>query len=147
MTCSVPALSVVALLTCAISVEAQVTAVPSELNLASFYAKHISANGYPIVGSKNVSDYALQEAAFLINLMLAERPDVREAMVRHGSRLVVMAHNEFTTDVPNTLTFALRTIGTLGPADWEEQPGNPFAHVGPRTFCATRATLIMPKTS
>ena len=31
---------------------------------------------------------------------LAHRPDVREAMIRSGSRLIVMAHDEFTTDVP-----------------------------------------------
>jgi hypothetical protein len=32
--------------------------------------------------------------------MLAKRPDVRDAMIRSGSRLTVMAHNEYATDVP-----------------------------------------------
>jgi hypothetical protein len=79
---------------------AQVTAPPAELKLDPFYAKYISANGYPIISSKNVSDYALKEAAYLVNLMLAQRPDVRDAMISSGSRLIVMAHNEFTTEVP-----------------------------------------------
>ncbi len=74
--------------------------VPAELGLPDFYAKHVDAGGYPVVGSAKVSDYALKEAAWLIKLMLAKRPDVRKAMVESGSRMVVMAHDEFTTDVP-----------------------------------------------
>lgn len=70
------------------------------MNLDPFYRKYISAGGYPIVASDKVSDYALREAAWLVNLMLAERPDIRKAMVDSGSRLIVMACSEFTTDVP-----------------------------------------------
>ena len=32
--------------------------------------------------------------------MLAQRPDVRAAMIKSGSRLCIIAHNEFTTDLP-----------------------------------------------
>jgi len=78
----------------------QVTAPPSEMKLPAFYEKYVSANGYPIVSSGKVNDYALKEAAFLADMMLAKRPDVRKAMIEGGSRLVVMAHDEFTTDVP-----------------------------------------------
>ena len=78
----------------------EVTKPPAELNLPEFYAKHVSANGYPIVGSVNVNDFALREAAFLANQMLQQRPDVKRAMIANGSMLIVMAHNEFTTDVP-----------------------------------------------
>ena len=80
--------------------ETPVAAPPDSLDVGSFYQKHISANGYPIVSSGKVSDYALREAAYLVDMMLAKRPDVREAMARGGSRLIVMAHDEFTTDVP-----------------------------------------------
>ncbi|MDA1164769.1 MAG: hypothetical protein O3B13_16880, partial [Planctomycetota bacterium] len=78
----------------------QVTPPPADLNLPAFYEKYVSADGYPIVSSGNVNDYALKEAAYLANMMLAKRPDVRRAMIAGGSRLVVMAHDEFTTDVP-----------------------------------------------
>lgn len=78
----------------------EVTAPPADLKLAPFYEKYVSANGYPIVSSSKVNDYALKEAAYLANMMLAKRPDVRKAMIDGGSRLVVMAHDEFTTDVP-----------------------------------------------
>ena len=66
----------------------------------SFYAQSASANGFPIVASARVSPYALREAAFLANGMLAKRPEVREAMIRSGARLCIMARDEFTTDLP-----------------------------------------------
>lgn len=80
--------------------ESDVSPPPAELNLTPFYTKHISANGYPIIASDNVNDYALREAAYLVNLMLAKRPDVREAMIKSGSRMSIIAWNEFTTDLP-----------------------------------------------
>jgi Mlc titration factor MtfA (ptsG expression regulator) len=66
----------------------------------AFYTQVVRAQGYPICGSAKVSPYALKEAVHLVDLMLAERPDVREAMIASGSRLCVLAHNEFTTDQP-----------------------------------------------
>ncbi len=66
----------------------------------AFYAQRVDAKGFPIVASDNVSPYALREAVYLVDLMLAKRPDVREAMIKSGSRLCIMAHNEFTTDLP-----------------------------------------------
>lgn len=81
-------------------VDGQVIAPPKAAAAPSFYAKYISAGGYPIVGSERVSDHALKEAAHLVNAMLANRPDLREAMIQSGSRLCVMAHDEYTTDLP-----------------------------------------------
>ncbi|MEW4490565.1 hypothetical protein AB1L42_20945 [Thalassoglobus sp. JC818] len=78
----------------------KVSAPPAEMELDSFYAKYLSANGYPIVSSERVSDYALKEAGYLVNQMLAHRPDVKQAMIDSGSRLIVMAYDELTTDVP-----------------------------------------------
>ena len=40
-----------------------------------FYMQRINANGFPIVASARVNPYALQEAAFLVNMMLAKRTD------------------------------------------------------------------------
>ena len=78
----------------------EVTAPPAEMKLRPFYQKYVSANGYPVVSSNKVDDYALKEAAYLINMMLAKRPDVKKAMIASGSRMIVMAHDEFTSDVP-----------------------------------------------
>ncbi len=77
-----------------------VTTPPKDLGLDPFYTKYVNADGYPIVASEKVDDYALKEAAYLVNWMLRARPDVRKAMIQSGSRLIVMAHNEFTTDLP-----------------------------------------------
>jgi len=82
------------------SEEGRVIEPPAGAAVPPFYAKFIRANGYPIVASQRVSDYALKEAAFLVNAMLARRPDVRDAMIRSGSRLCIMAYDEFTTGLP-----------------------------------------------
>ena len=79
---------------------ADVTAPPPELKAPDYYTKFISAGGFPIVASAQVNDYALKEAAYLVDLMLARRPDVRAAMIKSGSRLCIMAYNEYTTDHP-----------------------------------------------
>jgi hypothetical protein len=73
---------------------------PSSLGLDSFYGKHLDADGYPIVSSPAVNDFALKEAGWLINQMLAMRPDVKQALVQGGSRFVVIGRQERTTDIP-----------------------------------------------
>jgi len=82
----------------------RVVPVPDEVRkdfgLAPFYRKCILAKGLPIVGSEKVSDFALREAAWLVDRMLGKRDDIRAAIVRQKIRLTVMAWNEFTTDVP-----------------------------------------------
>lgn len=96
-----PSIVVILGLSLATSLAAQeITAPPAELKVPEFYSKYLSAQGYPIVASANVNDYALREAAFLINMMLAKRPDVREAMIKSGSRMSIIGWNEFTTDQP-----------------------------------------------
>jgi hypothetical protein len=78
----------------------RVTVPPEALKLDKFYAKYVDADGYPIVSSIKVNDYALKEAAHLIDMMLSQCPDLRQAMISSGSRMIVIAHNEFTTDIP-----------------------------------------------
>ncbi len=66
----------------------------------AFYTQRVSAGGFPIVASAKVNPYALKEAAYLVEMMLAKRPDVRDAMVKSGARMCIMARDEFTTDLP-----------------------------------------------
>ncbi len=77
-----------------------VTVPPVSLKADPFYKKHIAPGGYPILASEKVSDFALKEAAYLVDLMLARRPDVRAAMIAGGSRLCIIGATEFTTDLP-----------------------------------------------
>jgi hypothetical protein len=74
--------------------------IVAAFKLAPFYRKMIDLQGFPIVGSAKVSDYALKEAAYIVGQMLKGRDDVREALIRGRARLAVMAYNELTTEIP-----------------------------------------------
>jgi hypothetical protein len=82
-----------------------VTAPPAEIvrrfNLdTTFYKKYADANGYPILASAKVSDAAVAIVRDQVTYMLGNRPDIRDTMVAHGGRVVVMAETEYTMDVP-----------------------------------------------
>lgn len=89
-----------ATVTSVVPVQAFRFAPPQADGIPEFYTQRVSAHGYPIVASAKVNPYALKEAAYLVDLMLAKRPDVRDAMIKSGSRLCILAWNEFTTDQP-----------------------------------------------
>ncbi len=55
-----------------------------------------------------MNPYALKEAAYIVNFMLAGRPEVREAMIKSGARLCILAYDEFTTDQPEFARLAER---------------------------------------
>ena len=82
-----------------------VTAPPPELVErfkldTTFYKKYADANGYPILASAKVSDAAVAIVRDQVNYMLGHRPDIRDTMIAHGGRVVVMAETEYTVDVP-----------------------------------------------
>ena len=77
-----------------------VVAPPAALKVDPFHAKYTSAHGFPIVASAAVSDFALLEAAYLVDALLAARPDVRQALIESGARLCILGHDEYTTDLP-----------------------------------------------
>lgn len=99
---------------------------PLAMGIPVFHQKYLEARGFPIVASARVSDFALKEAAFLINMMLAERPDVREAMIGGGSRLCIVGYNEYTTDLPE--------FAWLG-----ERPEREFPEISGKDFWDARA--------
>ncbi|MEM9017592.1 MAG: hypothetical protein AAGC68_11305 [Verrucomicrobiota bacterium] len=78
------------------------------LELDSFYNKYLDVDGFPIVSSDSVSDFALREAAFLIESMLGGRSDILEEMTKAGVRLAIMGVREFTTDIPEHATLEPR---------------------------------------
>ncbi len=90
--------------TCAGLSAERVGPVPDSLRhdakLSVFYQKHIDLDGFPVLGSSNVSDYAMLEAAWIVRQMLTNRADILRALATNNARLVVMAHNEYTTDIP-----------------------------------------------
>jgi hypothetical protein len=82
----------------------KVTAISQEvrehLDLAPSHQKRIEVGGFSILGSSKVSDFALKEAAFLIRKMVGNRDDLLETLNKNKTRFVIMARDEYTTDVP-----------------------------------------------
>jgi cyclophilin family peptidyl-prolyl cis-trans isomerase len=109
------------------------------LNLPPFYQKYLDAGGLPVLGSSNVSDYALLEARWILLQMLAHRPEVLRVMATNRARFVVMAHNEYTTDVPEQATRSPKVfwdrrarglggrIASCGEENLLSYPGDPYA--------------------
>lgn len=73
---------------------------PAALRLDPFYAKNVDARGIPISASGAVPDRALQVARRMLIAMLASRPDIAKDLVRAGQRVMIMAVDEQTLDVP-----------------------------------------------
>src|SRR4051812_31161869 len=68
-----------------------------QLHLSPFYKKSLNDHGLWIISSEKPSDFALYEAAYILDHVLANRDDLRKALIDHNIRIVVMAYNEFTT--------------------------------------------------
>lgn len=84
----------------ALATPGAVTAPPAHLRTDSFYAKYLDAEGIPVLASARTPDRALLLARDIVQGMLARRPDIRRELIREGERVVVMAADEQTLDVP-----------------------------------------------
>jgi hypothetical protein len=65
-----------------------------------FYKKYLDVKGLPVVASGEVADEALQRTHFLVTHLLAGRPDVLEAMIKNGTRLIIIGKDQVYTDMP-----------------------------------------------
>lgn len=122
---------------------------PATDGVPAYYTQRVSASGFPIVASANVNPYALKEAAYLVDLMLAKRPDVRQAMIDSGARLCVLAHNEFTTDQPEFEQLGRRPMrqfpGLTGKDYWDARArGLGGSQRDPFCSCAEENLLAYP---
>ena len=75
--------------------------VRQSLNLSGFYRKYVVVGGFSIVGSPKVSDFALKEAAYLIDKMTIKHPEYLQKLAENKVRFSIMARNEFTTIFPS----------------------------------------------
>ena len=55
-----------------------VLAPPASMKAPDFYSKYVDAKGYPVLASDQVDDYAVKEAAYLIDRMLHKRPEIKD---------------------------------------------------------------------
>lgn len=74
--------------------------IRTQWDLSVFYQQGTRVGELPIVASEKVSPYALREAAWILDNLLGHRQDILSAMAERGAFVMVMAHNEYTTDVP-----------------------------------------------
>lgn len=81
-------------------------AVVQALSLSPFYKRHLSVEGFSIVSSDKVPEAALREAAWIIRQMLGKRTDILHALTENKVRYAIMAHDEFTTTIPEHATLA-----------------------------------------
>lgn len=81
--------------------ECKITAPPKELHLDKFYKKYVDVNGIPIVTSWRVPDSCIVAAHHTLYAMTCMlKPEVLEAMKKHGTRVAIMARYEGETDIP-----------------------------------------------
>jgi hypothetical protein len=104
----------------------------------AIYTQSVSAGGLPVVASAKVNPYALKEVAYLADLMLAQRPDVRTAMIKSGARMCIMAYDEYTTDLPEW--------AQLTPKDYRDARarGMGGSQIDPYCSCAEENVLGYP---
>jgi hypothetical protein len=81
-------------------VKANIASVPAALGYDPFYKKYVNALGIPVVSSERTPDAALLVARDIVIHMLANRLDVRHALIGKKWRIGVMAMTEMTTDIP-----------------------------------------------
>ncbi|HVS39839.1 MAG TPA: hypothetical protein VMS17_30050 [Gemmataceae bacterium] len=65
-----------------------------------FYKKYLDVKGLPVAAGGEVADEALQRTYDIVTHLLAGRPDILEAMVKHGTRLIVIGKDQVYTDMP-----------------------------------------------
>ncbi len=82
--------------------------------LEPWHARMVRVGGLPILGSTRLPDAALREAAWVVRSMTRARPELLAPIAEARVRLVVMNHDEFTSDVPEH-----RDVGP--PAFWDRR--------------------------
>lgn len=84
----------------ALRVTALTAEVREELEITEFYRKTVDADGVAVIGSGEVSDYALLECAWVVDHMLAGCDRIKAALAAGKVRVGVIAVSEFTMDLP-----------------------------------------------
>ncbi|MEO1530425.1 MAG: hypothetical protein AAFX06_33975 [Planctomycetota bacterium] len=135
--------------TCRVPIQAHRFDPPNKDGVPAFYTQRVDATGFPIVASAKVSPYALKEAAYILDRLLAQRPDVREAMILSGARLCILAHDEYTTDQPEFERLAnapLREFpGISGKDYWDARArGLGGSELDPYCSCGEENLLAFP---
>src|SRR5262249_55230777 len=66
----------------------------------AFYKKYVAIQGLSVVAAAEVADEALERTHHLVTHLLAGRPDILGAMVKNGTRLIIIGKDQVYTDMP-----------------------------------------------
>jgi hypothetical protein len=66
----------------------------------AFYKKYIDVKGLSVAACGDVADLALQRTYDIVTHLLAGRPDILQAMVTNGTRLIIIGKDQVYTDMP-----------------------------------------------
>src|SRR3546814_13808663 len=94
---------------------------PPALALDPCYTKSATAAGIPISASDAVPDEALLIARRIVLAMLEKRPDLAQALVSAGQRVMIMGVDERITDVPEQRDWKKQANGDASLTLWERQ--------------------------
>jgi hypothetical protein len=117
-----------------------------------FYKKYLDVKGMPVAASADVADQALQRTYDLVTHLLAGRPDILQAMVKNGTRLIIIGKDQVYTDMPeyrnhpNPAYQNERVRGTGGldvTSFGEEKPAQPA--LGPLRRREHRDSRVLPQ--
>lgn len=65
-----------------------------------FYKKYMNLKGVPVAAAGEVDDRALQRTYFIVDHLLAGRPDIIQCMASNGTRLIIIGKDQVYTDMP-----------------------------------------------
>ncbi|HEV7224216.1 MAG TPA: prolyl oligopeptidase family serine peptidase, partial [Pirellulales bacterium] len=65
-----------------------------------FYKQFLDVRGVPVLAAGSVDPAALVRTHFLVTHLLAGRPDILQAMIDNGTRLIVIGKDQVYTDMP-----------------------------------------------
>jgi len=88
--------------------ELELALLPAErerYELPDFYQQFLDAGGIGIAAPADVSPFALREAAYLMNQVLDELPQVRAKLVAHDFCFVIMGSHQMITELPQFADF------------------------------------------
>ncbi|GIS29009.1 MAG: hypothetical protein CM15mP130_0390 [Verrucomicrobiota bacterium] len=90
------------------------------MNLSGFTKKRVVIGGFSIVGSPKVSDFALKEAAYLIDKMTMKHPEYLKKLAENKVRFSIMAGMNLPRIFPEHSDMTPLYFGTSGPWVWEQ---------------------------
>ncbi|HPO69396.1 MAG TPA: hypothetical protein PKV53_03705 [Anaerohalosphaeraceae bacterium] len=114
------------------SAENEITTPPSGYD--PFFSKYLDCGGIPVIGSSRVADAAFYRVRELLNSILANRPDIHQALADAGVKYVIVAHDEQVTDIP--------MYSHMQPKEYWNERARGFG--GLTTSCGEENLLNMP---